>query len=218
MKLHDGAVDVWRVELDRVEPAMLSADERARAARFARDLDRDRFVAARTALRRVLGAYLDCAAERVAFRYGARGKPSLDLDPAPLAFNLSHSHGLALIAIARAPAVGVDVEHHRAIDADALAASGFSPAERRALAAFAPRDRLAAFFRGWTRKEATIKAHGDGLYLPLDRFTVSLDDTDDVSIDPPGVAIRSLATGDDSSAALAIAGAAPTISWFTYES
>ena len=218
MKLHDDAVHVWRVELDRVEPATLSADERARAARFARDIDRARFVASRTALRRVLGDYLGYAAELVSFRYGARGKPSLDLEPAPLDFNLSHSRGVALVAVARARAVGVDVERHRAVDPDALAASCFSPAEQRALAAIAPRDRLAAFFRGWTRKEALIKAHGDGLYLPLDRFTVSLDDTVHVSIDTPGFTIRSLSVGHDTSAALAIVGAPPSISWFDFNS
>ncbi len=220
----DEAVHVWRVELDRAAPAdALSVDERVRAARFLRDIDRERFVSARTALRHVLGAYLRCPAHRVAFRYAARGKPSLDRDPAPLAFNLSHSHDLALIAIARGGALGVDVERHRAIDVAALASTSFSVAEQRELAAMPSGERLSAFFRGWTRKEALAKAHGDGLHLPMDRFTVSLDPSADVRLraDAPGLAargtIRSRAIGDDHAAALAIEGASPTISWFRFD-
>jgi 4'-phosphopantetheinyl transferase len=69
----------------------------------------------------------------------------------------------------------VDVEAVRELcDADAIAARFFSPRERQCYLALDPRDRPLAFFRCWTRKEAFIKAVGDGLHFPLDAFDVSL--------------------------------------------
>jgi 4'-phosphopantetheinyl transferase len=147
------------------------------ADRFLFAHDRERFVAARSGLRRILGRYLGCPADAVAFRLGSHGKPALDHDEPPLSFNLSHSGDLALLAVVRRGEVGVDVEREQAtIDVESMAARWFSAAEQRALLALPPEARAAAFFRGWTRKESYIKAHGEGLSLPLDRFTVSLDE------------------------------------------
>jgi 4'-phosphopantetheinyl transferase len=123
----------------------------------------------------VLGGYLGSAPEAVRFEYGERGKPRLA--EGGLEFNVSHSGELALAAVTAGVEVGVDVEAVRGME-DALRISErfFSAAERVVLAACPAAERDAAFFRCWTRKEAYVKAVGDGIALGLDRFDVSLDE------------------------------------------
>jgi 4'-phosphopantetheinyl transferase len=113
----------------------------------------------------------------VEFAYGAHGKPRLSsrFDRADLRFNVSHAAGLAVFAFARGRELGVDVEAVRELpDADQIAARFFSGHEREAYRALDVRDRPLGFFNCWTRKEAFIKALGDGLHYPLERFDVSL--------------------------------------------
>ncbi|WP_165227290.1 4'-phosphopantetheinyl transferase family protein [Aquisphaera insulae] len=149
--------------------AILDDIERARALRFVRHRDRRRFAACRGALRRTLGEWLELPPEDVAFAAGTGGKPVLaaGLDPIPgrpLHFNVSHSGELALIAACRGRDLGVDIEQERPIrEARRIVESYFTPAE---LAEFAALDDPAlelAFLRGWTRKEAILKAIGVGL-------------------------------------------------------
>jgi len=155
--------------------ATLSHDERQRAGQFHFDLHRDRFIAARGILRMLLGRYLDTLPNSIVFNYGLKGKPSLPSDP--LHFNVSHSEGRALFAFSATTALGVDLEAVRPLpDVLQIARSAFSTSERKALEALAPELQHQAFFRCWTRKEAFIKALGDGLSFPLDRFSVSLDE------------------------------------------
>jgi 4'-phosphopantetheinyl transferase len=173
-------IHVWRVDYRRVEPLdraarALSQSERDRAARFHREADRRRYVAAHAALRDVLGRCLALAPERLVFELGEHGKPFLR-DAPSLQFNLSDTDGLALIAVAGDRPLGVDVERHR--DDPTLldvADKFFSPGEVHALRGVDPEGRLGAFFRIWTRKEAFIKAIGEGLARDLDSFDVSLD-------------------------------------------
>ena len=186
VRASDDVVDFWRLPLGwPPEEAVrlrqtLSADESGRAARFHFDRDRDRFTAARALLRAVLALYLRTEPERLRFAYGPRGKPSLAADAAgggdALRFNLAHSHELALVAVARGREVGVDLEHVRADFATAeVAERFFSPREAAALRALPEGGpRVEAFYRCWTRKEAFIKATGEGLSFPLSAFTVSL--------------------------------------------
>jgi 4'-phosphopantetheinyl transferase len=92
-----------------------------------------------------------------------------------LRFNLSHSDELAVYGFAAGRELGVDVEEVRGLqDATDVAARFFSRRENEAYLALEARDRPQGFFNCWTRKEAFIKALGDGLYHPLDRFDVSL--------------------------------------------
>ena len=170
---------LWRLDLDAEPgearaPDVLNEEERARAARFHFERDRRRFVAGRAALRRILGAYLDRAPADLVFTLGRHGKPALE--NLGLEFNLSHSGGCGLLAVTRGRRVGVDVEHVRADFAgEDIARRFFAPAEVEALAASAPDQYATGFFRCWTRKEAYVKARGDGLSLALDRFEVPLD-------------------------------------------
>jgi 4'-phosphopantetheinyl transferase len=176
-------VHVWRVALDvppsRVEPlaALLSAEEQARASRFVFDRDRVRFTVARGALRTILAAYLDGSAHALAFEYTAHGKPFLRLASGrpDIRFNVSHAGSVALVGAALGREIGVDVERLREdVATGAIAERFFSPAEVDALRALPEDARCAGFFNCWTRKEAYVKARGEGLSMPLSVFDVSL--------------------------------------------
>jgi len=164
-------------EAVRAASPLLSAAERRRASRFAFDCDRRRFVLARAQLRRLLAARLATRPEAVELVYGVHGKPALapPFVTSDLRFNLSHSNDLVVYAFSRRCEIGIDVEAVRAMrDADDIAARFFSGWENRAYRSLHSRDKPLGFFHCWTRKEAFVKALGDGLSYPLDRFDVSL--------------------------------------------
>jgi 4'-phosphopantetheinyl transferase len=224
--LRSGAVDVWYVDLavDAATVADLGTDlaeaERTRAARFTFERDRRRFVVARAALRSVLGRYLGLPPGQLAFTFGEHGKPALEEAFASLGFNLSHSGEIAVVAVGWQRAVGVDVEQWRSLpDLDRLAARVFARGELAALAAVAESERARAFFRGWTRKEAFIKATGRGLAQPLDRFVVSLTAGEparflDIEGDPAALArwtLHDLDTPPGYTGALVVEGASSAI-------
>src|SRR3989449_9302213 len=161
----------------RAAAEQLSDGERQRATRFAFDRDRCRFVVGRSRLRELLGERLEVGPDALELAYGVRGKPALAgrFADSDLRFNLSHCDDVALYAFSSGREIGVDVEAVRAIpDGDAIAACMFSRGENEVYCSLEPRDKPLGFFNCWTRKEAFIKALGDGLYHPLDRFEVSL--------------------------------------------
>ena len=156
-------------------PGYLSPDERERADRFVFARDRDRFVAGRAFLRLLLAQYLGCEPRALRFRYGPNGKPALADERSDLHFNLAHSGALAVCALARGSELGVDLERLRPIrDAEGVVRSAFSPREVARLESLPETARLRAFYEGWTRKEAFLKALGHGLARPLDSFDVTL--------------------------------------------
>jgi 4'-phosphopantetheinyl transferase len=183
LELEEREVHVWRVDLDCEEMGLhrfeetLAADEKARADRFVFRQDRTRYVAARGALRELLGRYLNRSPAEVEFDYNSKGKPSLraKINKHSVQFNISHSHGLALLAFSLGRDLGVDVEFIRPeFPADEIAQRYFSPQEVMELRALPPLLRTEGFYLCWTRKEAYIKATGEGLHIPLDSFHVSL--------------------------------------------
>lgn len=175
-------VEVVSVRLDpgpqavRALSRLLCDEERSRAARFRFERDRRRFIVARAHLRGLLAARLGAAPDAIEFVYGANGKPALATRFAESGwrFNLSHCEELAVYAFSRAGEIGIDVEAvHALAEADDIAARVFSRRENQAYRALAPRDRPLGFFRCWTRKEAFVKALGDGLSMPLADVDVS---------------------------------------------
>lgn len=161
-------VALWLVDLDArdlAEPS-LSAQEEARAAQFAFERDRGRYFAAHRALRRLLATHSGLDARALRFVAGPYGKPSLDGAPR-CRFSLADCDDVALIGIVTGDEdVGVDVERVRPVpDRFDLAASLFTPAEQAELKGVPPPRRDQAFLRGWTRKEACLKAVGTGLVL-----------------------------------------------------
>lgn len=183
LELASDEVHVWRAPLDGDEPdehellSILAADEVSRAERFVFPRDRRRYIAARGALRRLLSRYLAVEPARIRFCYSAYGKPSLDAAPGQQAlhFNVSHSHGLALYAVASRREVGIDLERLRSdLPCRQMAEHCFSGREIATLSTLPAEQVQEAFFHCWTRKEAYIKARGEGLSLSLDGFAVSL--------------------------------------------
>ncbi|NNJ11058.1 4'-phosphopantetheinyl transferase superfamily protein [Chloroflexales bacterium ZM16-3] len=177
-----GEVHLWLIDLAAAADNLgalaqtLSPDERARAERLRVPLARERFVAARGALRASLARYAGVAPAALRFRYGPAGKPYLDgpLSDA-ISFNLAHSDHLALLAVSSGSArVGVDIEIVGDADHEMIASRFFAPAERRALDELPPDQRRDAFYRCWVCKEAFVKARGEGLALALDQFTVDV--------------------------------------------
>ncbi len=168
-------VHIWRATLDcargeveKLTP-ILSADERTRAERFHFEQDRQRFIVARGLLRCILANYLGIPAVLLEFNYGQYGKPAIK--DTQLRFNLSHSKSLALYAITRDREVGIDVEFIRPIqDAEQIAKRYFSACENAMFQALSSTEKPAGFFHHWTRKEAYLKAVGDGLAAGNDDF------------------------------------------------
>jgi 4'-phosphopantetheinyl transferase len=143
-------IEVWDVALDTADAAVLSADERERAARFHFERDRDRFIAGRSSLRRILAGYLALDPATLVFEYNRFGKPAL-AGATGLHFNASHSEGRMLVAVAGRE-VGVDLERERP-------GVGFDTIVQRYFPGTPPGE----FFRAWARREAYLKAIGRGL-------------------------------------------------------
>lgn len=194
-------VHVWRVNLDLpVEQIQelaktLSADEQLRADRFYFEQHRQRFMVGRGILRTILGRYLGIEPDQLQFDYSSRGKPSLAESCAGnrVRFNLSHSQGLALYGFTQSRQIGIDLEYLRPMpDAEQIAQRFFSAGEYAVISALPPDKKQRAFFRGWTGKEAYLKATGDGLAGSLDQIEVCL---------TPGEPARLLSIKGDSQAA-----------------
>jgi 4'-phosphopantetheinyl transferase len=179
MRLTAG-VQIWPITLDAADEqvawfeGLLASDEVERASRFRFERDRRSFVVCRAALRILLGRYLDKRAEDVRFFYGSKGKPRL-AEETSLRFNVSHSGGVGLFAFAYDCEVGVDVETIRPMeDLASIAKQFFCAEERDELMSVPLEERARAFFLCWSRKEAFIKAIGEGLSVPLNNFRVTL--------------------------------------------
>ncbi len=187
LPLPPGEIHLWEVALDP-PPAVverlarsLAEDERERAARFRFDRHRRQYMVGRGALRSLLADYTGQTPATVRFVYGPRGKPGLAPPPATpaaagdLTFNLSNSHELALVGFVRGVEIGVDVEHLKPMtDLEQIAERFFSASERLALRQLPEAQKAEGFFNCWTRKEAYLKAVGEGLAAPLDSFDVTL--------------------------------------------
>lgn len=159
--------------VERLEP-ILAADEIARAVRFHFDTHRRCYIRTRAAIRVLLAERLSIDPRDVVFKYGARGKPALDLPETSIEFNVSHSGDMAVFALTSGCLAGIDVEHIRPMESMQQIASRFFCREEAEELSATPREQqTSAFFRCWTRKEAYIKAVGEGLHAPLDRFRVS---------------------------------------------
>lgn len=184
LALADDEVHIWRASLHDALlaapqlPETLSVDERIRAAQYAFAHDQRRFVTARGLLRAILGRYLHQRPHHLRFHYNRFGKPSLTVGTGTeqISFNLSHADDLVLYAVTRSRSVGIDLELVRADhDFAPISARFFLAEEHNAILALPVGLRPAAFFASWTRKEAYVKARGEGLSHPLNEFAVSTD-------------------------------------------
>jgi 4'-phosphopantetheinyl transferase len=182
-QLHQSEVHLWSVSFDTPSEKLgyfrstLSADEKERVDRFLKIEDHELYTITRGALRSLLGAYLAIEPSEVEFAYDALGKPSLVGmgAQAALNFSVSHSGAQALLGFTRGRRIGVDLERVSA-DADVLelAERYFSSNEFETLRSLTAEMQHEAFYCGWTRKEAYLKARGEGIFFGLERVEVSL--------------------------------------------
>lgn len=181
--LEANTVHVWHARVSALRAFLptlaqsLAVDEKKRVEAFFRQEDRERYTAAHGILRHVLGRYLRVAPECLTFGKTEQGKPQLagDFGDLKINFNLTHSGDVTALAFAREIPVGIDVEElNAALDPLELAGSQFSERELTGLRGLPPEKLHAAFFQCWARKEAYLKARGDGLFFGLNRFAVSV--------------------------------------------
>lgn len=154
--------------------ALLSPDETERAMRFHFPLHRQRFIIARGLLRKTVSLYTGIAPEEIAFTFGHHGKPYLQNNELNLQFNVSHSADLAVFAFTTQQEIGVDIEKMEPHFNKEIAKRFFSPQEYRQLMALSADEKIKGFYQVWARKEAIIKALGEGLFTSLADFSVSL--------------------------------------------
>jgi|SRR5215472_1928580 len=180
LHLASNEVHLWCASLE--QPAawvssflgFLSGEERARVERFSFRRDADRFTLARGILRQILGLYTQVPPQDIQFATAAQGKPALH-NSSRLRFNLSHSEDVALYALSWERELGVDVEYRRDQPGNQeVVKSFFSRSEQAEFEGLEPVSQETAFYLGWTRKEAYIKARGEGLHANLKSFDVSL--------------------------------------------
>jgi 4'-phosphopantetheinyl transferase len=183
LRLSESDLHVWRTHLDQPAAtiqrlfATLSDEERERAARFHFPGGTENYIVGRGVLRSILGRYLEIEPAKLAFAYTSHGKPFLadGCTSVPIRFNLAHSGRLAVYAFVLNCDVGIDIEKNRPDFAgQRIADRFFSPREAYALRALPKVQREEGFLNCWTRKEAYIKARGEGLSFPLDAFDVTL--------------------------------------------
>src|SRR3990167_11472681 len=166
-------VHLWRIELSRfsaqlstLEP-LLSADEKERAARFHGVLTRERYIVARALLRKILHLYIEISPEKIVFSYSEKGKPFLSNNAHALYFNVSHSHDRMICALSTESEIGVDIEKMELDFKENIAKRFFSKEEYAQIENLPKEERVTAFYRIWSRKEAVIKAFGAGLFVPM---------------------------------------------------
>lgn len=185
--IREDMVHVWYIDLFKADTiyelysdalfSILSEEEVSRAGRFVFDMDRIKYVFSHVALRIILGRYLDVDPHRIEFYQNEYGKPFIDGKEKNrlITFNLSHSGEYAVVAVAYNRELGVDIErwcNYR--DCESLVTHFFSPYEKRQFGLISREEFSKVFFSVWARKEAFIKAVGQGLSFPLHEFDVTV--------------------------------------------
>lgn len=218
-KLYYKTVDIWQTNLTaspeylEFYQSILADHELKRARKFKFERDQQAFIIARGTLRIILSHYLNLSPEQIKFKYSSKGKPSLDQDPSPLYFNLSHAHEKAIYAIAPEENIGIDIEYIREIEVLSLAKRFFCNSEYRWLNSLDSEAQYSAFFQLWTCKEAYLKATGEGLVglqeveivTPLDSHLKILKISQDSAL-AKNWTLQSIETAENYLATLAIKG------------
>lgn len=223
VQLTSNDVHVWRASFRQLKPllrhfeSLISPDERMKASRYRFEDNREEYIIARGLLRHLLGSYLGKKPASLQFFYNPYGKPAINSEAGNnrITFNLSHAHGYILYVFTKGREVGIDLEKIRPEAAhDGVAERFFSKKEVSTLRALPRHAQAIGFFNCWTRKEAYIKARGEGLTIPLNQFDVSLIPGEPAAllesrVDPADTSrwtLKSLDMGTQYIAALAVEG------------
>lgn len=185
--LHNN-VHIWHLNISQTKNHydyfynLLSKDEKLKVERFKFKKDKITSVMARGTLRVLFSKYLDCPTNDIIFEYGEYGKPEL-ANHKTIQFNVSHARDIIVIALCNDYDIGIDVEYiKKDFDVLDIADNYFSKQEIKALHKIPANQQTEAFFRGWTRKEAFIKAKSQGLSFPLDSFSISINTDDNAEL------------------------------------
>ena len=177
--LRDSEVHIWRVDLDQLSNqfSLLSNEEQQRTTKMPIALPRQRFINARGTLRRLLASYLNLPAKEIILASTPRGKLYLPHNN-NLHFNLTHSRNMAIYAFNYTHEIGIDIEVKRSLkNAVGIANRIFSPAELEYFHNTKISQILEEkFFTLWTRKEALVKATGEGLAAAVHEITTTQPD------------------------------------------
>jgi 4'-phosphopantetheinyl transferase len=225
-----GHVHVWWADSGVVDVAwlaLLDPAERMRYEQYRRDEDRRRFLIGTAMVRRLFAADLGVSPAEIRLDRHcpdcdrAHGKVRLAVRPGSarqhLEVSISHSGRWVVVAACRAHSIGVDVERiDVGVDYEQIGRIALTEAEARALRCFVDVERPAAFTRWWVRKEAVVKATGDGLRTPLIDFAVSSADAPSAVVAWPArpdlvdrIQLHDLPCDHEHQAALAVLDAAP---------
>jgi 4'-phosphopantetheinyl transferase len=183
-----GNIVVWIAHVSKAQDSLpflepcLDHHDCERAARFRFPADRARFVLGRGMLRKCLGHYLERPPESVELGYTELGRPVFPADD-KIQFSISHTQDLVALAVTDGAHIGIDLEAVQPqVDLFELAERVFSSEDLALFQAHPSGEKLAAFYRAWTRKEAYLKARGEGIAEGLQRISVSMDPEEVLSI------------------------------------
>jgi 4'-phosphopantetheinyl transferase len=180
-ELIPGKIHVWYACVDCSPKEILkfesviSPEETARSQRFRSAQDRERYIVQHGVLRSLLAGYVGCGPRQVDICTSANGKPYLaGPERDAIHFSASQSEAFAAFAFSRTGSIGVDIEKLRAIpDMLEIVERHFTPREKNAIFSIPESLRSALFYKLWTRKEAVLKAQGEGLLKPLGCFDMA---------------------------------------------
>jgi len=179
---------VWIAHVSQAQDSLVHLEpclddhDRERAARFHFADDRARFILGRGLLRKCLGHYLEQKPETIELAYTDLGRPILPHDK-DVHFNISHTQDLVAIALTSGARIGIDLEYAQPhSDLIELAGRIFSADDLKLFQALPSREKTDAFYRAWTRKEAYLKARGEGIAEGLQLISVSFGSEETVSI------------------------------------
>lgn len=227
-------IHIWQIFLihlpERIESLyrILSLDEQQRASHYRFTYDRSRFITGRSALRLILSEYLNISPNQIQFQLTPYGKPYLYLanHSEKINFNLTHSRDLILFAFTSNRRIGIDIEYmdDSSLDLD-IARFFFSEQETEKLRSAPPSLQKQAFYTCWVRKEAYIKARGEGLSYPLDQFITAflpweepaLLETLDDSAEAKRWSLKAIPTQPGYTAALAVEGRVQQIQYWQWK-
>jgi len=151
---------------NKISAAILSSDESDKARRFLNQADRENYVVRKFFLRILLGKVLDTDPRQIVFYREQYKKPSVP----DVKFNVSHSKNFAVIALGKLT-VGIDIEYiNRDFDFNPLLNQCFSDEESVFIKE--AKDPHLSFFTLWTKKEALLKATGEGLIDDMQTLSV----------------------------------------------
>jgi 4'-phosphopantetheinyl transferase len=174
--LTDDQVDIWHIPFNHcfIDAKTLSPDEMLRADGYKFEVHRNQFMVYRCALRQILSLYYNKSPKDLMFSYSEHGKPYVLIDSFQLQFNLSHSDEMAVLGVTKYSLIGMDIEHIKPFnEMQSIAKQFFAETEFCKFISLPEKDKLDAFYNIWTRKEAFVKAVGEGLSYPLDKLTIT---------------------------------------------